>query len=483
MRKLFRATIQLVQGKHLSLLSKKNSKIFKSLSFNFRPNFTTTQPPPVNPNPIKNEAETKFGEMFSQHDKEFRQNIQKGVEFLEKGKLDQAMDIFFATLRSSDIIDGHLNHGSAVACYYLGRCHQIQGEFEKALNYFERTVECLLHEKSTRSKVTVQAPGNADEKLKKQLEEINKSASQFSEKNKRFELPEAEINQLYGNVVEAVSDLEKSNFYGPLSSYIRKEGIAEQFSKMPELLKKPDENKKLLASLCFQMGDILRIERNNECAKIKMTGVEFFEDILKNDPEELLSIYLETGQFFNKLNIHKKSEEYYLKALPLIEKVNPDIRADAMFNLQYKGLAVTYTQLTNFEKALVAMKATIELIENALKERASVYEKATVYYETGHILKKMKKDNEILPFWSKALIILEGAGEKKVAGRICQEIGDLHEKINDLTSAKESFEKCFGFYKEALGEEHPALKEVKEALERINLKLTKISTSSGKKNN
>jgi len=416
-------------------------------------------------------AEQKINDLFAKEDQQFRQGIEEGVTLLKKGQFEDAQDVLLLALRISDINDGHINHGSGLACYYLGVIYQKMGDFEKALYFFERTVECLLHEKSTTPKVTIENTQN-DPELAKKLKEIAENTAKIEQENQRFKLKEEDLKSLHQNVMKAVKELEKHNFYGPLSSYIRKENLSEEYKKIPKMLEKPEENLKNISLMLFRMSDILLIEKNADCVKTKLTGLSYFEKLYKDDPKAMFTVYLEMGKFFLKLNNTQQAETFYLKAMSLIEKIEPTVRDEYMFNLHLKGLTKVYNQKGEFEKVLISYKKTLELIENSLKDKMSPKEKAMIYYATGHFLIKTKQEKEAFLLWFKAEKISEEAGDKKMAAKMSQDIGRLYEMTKDLKGARNAYEKSIALCQEIYGKEHNLTKNIsKERLQEL-LKLS-----------
>lgn len=329
---------------------------------------------------------------------------------------------------------------------------------KESTSFLRRTVECLLHEKSTKPTVTIFGPQND-----KGIREVT---TKIEEHSKRFELKEEDVNKLYQNVMKAVVELEKVKVFGPLSNFIRKENLREEFKKLPKMLEKPDDNLREIANMFFRMSDILLIEKHPDCVQKKITGLKYFEKLYKDDPKAMFPVYLEMGKFFQKINI-QQAEPFYLKAMSLIEKIEPAVRDEYLFKVHLKGLAQVYGQVGDIEKALNSLKKTVELIDTSLKDKVSPQEKAMIYYETGNCLIQMKQEKTVLTLWIKAEKMLEEAGDKKMAGKMCQDIGRFCETTNDFDGAKNAYTRSIELCKEAYGEEHNLTKTSKEKLKEL----------------
>ena len=392
--------------------------------------------------PEKTAGKSKLRDLMKKEDAKIRSTLHKGIDLFESGSIDDSLEEFLQVILMSDTMDGPINHCSGLASYYLGEIHKAKGEFDSALSYFERTVECLLFVKENSNN--------------------NRSAVNFSKE---------EVNNLYKNTVNSIIELEKLNVVGPLSSFIRKVSILEEFKNIQKDPIKYQDQLGTLGVIYFQMADILLVQKLKNAQEMKLKGLEYFEKNTKNEREKMVPVYIEMGQFFRRLNSLKMAEEYYLKALPLVEKLEKNVRAAVEFEVFYKGLAKVYAETDEYEKGVNCMKKTVDLIENLMKEKISLSEKVAIYYETGCFLKNLKKEQETLQFWEKAGKILEEQGDTQAARRrawaIYKEIGELCEGRKDLEAAKKAYEKSLGFVCKVYGEDSPMTKEAREHLEKI----------------
>ena len=257
------------------------------------------------PNDNKNEkpSETsKLRVLMKKEDDKIRLTLQKGIDLFDSGNIDDSLEEFLGAMALSDMMDGPINHCSGLASYYIGEIHKAKGELDSALRCFERTVECLLFTK-----------GNT--------------------KNGKVHFSKEEVNNLYKNTVDSIIELEKLNVVGPLSSFIRKVSILEEYNKVQKDPAKYQDEIGKLGVIYFQMADILLVQKLKNAEEMKLKGLEYFEKSTKTDREKMVPVYIEMGQFFRRLDSLKMAEEYYLKA---IKRKN----VDSMNNLAilYEGL-------------------------------------------------------------------------------------------------------------------------------------------------
>lgn len=419
MRSIFKATLRLFHPK-LFITPR-----FLSSNSLVLP-FSTTKPQPSSQDP-------KNSTFLRAEDKPYVLAIQKGIEHMKNNRLQDSLQHFAFALNTSKV-NSPTNHGNGLAYFYLATLHQFQGEYEKALDLFENCIENFLHAK-------------ADKKC--------------------FELPEAEIKKLHKNIADSVIEMEKKEYFGPLSHYIRKEAVFEDFENLMKTTDKSEETLREIGHVFFQMGDIHRIEKNDDCVEMKLKGVEYFEKLMKNEAEMLMGIYFDTGKFFNKMGKRKEAETYFLKALGLIEQAKPENKDFMMHSLHYKGLGVTYCQTEQFDKAIESMNISMKLIEGNLKEMIPVLEKASVYSDLVKILSILKREEEMVPLMLKYVKILEEGGQISMAARDYQQIANLFENLNRFAEAKEALEKSAALFKEYYGDKHEFTKTAEERLSKF----------------
>ena len=262
---------------------------------------------------------------------------------------------------------------------------------------------------------------------------------------------------------------------GPLSNFIRKTAVIEEFNTIQKNLPKYKNNPAQLALTYFRLADVLLIQKMKNAAEMKLKGLEYMEKFSENQREIMIPTYIEMGHFFRRLNSFKLAEEYFLKAIQLTEKLaeklEKKIKTIAEYEVNYMGLAKVYAETQEFEKGVICMKKTIELMENSLKETTKPSEKFSIYYETGLFLKHLKRDQETLEYLEKAGKIAEEHADinlpKGMAGPLFKEIGELCEKREDLEGAKKAYEKSIEFCAKIFGEENPLTRTVREQLEKV----------------
>lgn len=395
-----------------------------------------------NKNEQKPSETSKLRNLMKKEDDKIRSTLQKGIDLFDSGNIDDCSEQFLRAIVLSNMMDGPINHCTGLASYYLGEIHKAKGELDNALRYYERTVECLLFSKGKNN---------------------NNGSVNFTKE---------EVNNLYKNTVDSVIELEKFNVVGPLSSFIRKVSIFEEFKKIQKDPQKYQDQMGKLGVIYFQMADILLVQKLKNAEEFKLKGLEYFEKNTKTtEREKMVPVYIEMGQFFRRLDSLKMAEEYYLKALPLAEKMEKNLKAAVEFEVFYKGLAKVYAETDEYEKGVNCMKKAVDLIENSMKEKTSPSEKVVIYYETGRFLKNMKKDQETLEFWEKAGKITEEQGDSQSANRrawaIYKEIGELYENRKDLEAAKKAYEKSLGYLCKIYGKDSLEVKEAREQLEKV----------------
>lgn len=391
---------------------------------------------------------SKLHELLKKENDEILKSLKKGIDFFDSGKLVNSFQEFATALHLSDMRDGPISHGACLACYYLGEIHRVNGDLNRAITCYERTVECVLFAKDSKTDVN----------------------------NKFLYFSSEELQSIYQKLTKSIVELEKKTMkVSPLSSFIRKTSLIEEFNTIQKNLPKYENNPAELAISYSHVANILLIQKMKNAAEMKLKGLEYMEKFSGNQREIMIPVYIEMGQFFAKLNSLKLAEEYFLKALQLTEtlaeKLGKEIRTIAEFEVNYMGLAKVYSETREFEKGVNCMKKTIYLMENSLKETTRPSEKFSIYYETGLFLKQLNRDKETLGYLEKAGKIAEEYSDNNLtrgmAGPLFKEIGELYEKRQDFEGAKKAYEKSLEFCAKIFGEENPLTKAVREQLEKV----------------
>ena len=203
-------------------------------------------------------------------------------------------------------------------------------------------------------------------------------------------------------------------------------------------------------------------------------ALEIYENTLGLQHPFTATSYNNIGAVYDDMGDYNKALDYLNKALEIKEKAlglqHPDTATS------YNNIGLVYLEIGDYNKALEYHNKALEIREKALGLQHP--DTATSYNNIGGVYDDMGDNNKALEYYNRALEIFEkilGLQHPSTATSY-NNIGLVYKNAGNYYKALEYYIKALGIREKILGKEHPDTKIVLENIERLNLKMSDISS-------
>jgi tetratricopeptide (TPR) repeat protein len=173
-------------------------------------------------------------------------------------------------------------------------------------------------------------------------------------------------------------------------------------------------------------------------------------------------VYYNMGEYSKALSFCEKSFEIFQKTL---SANHPDLAGS------YNNIGLVYKNMGEYSKALSSYEKSLEIFQKTLPENHPLL--ATSYNNIGSVYKKMGEYSKALSFYEKDLDICQKtlpANHPDLATSY-NNIGMVYYNMGDYSKALSYLERALNIWKIALPADHPQLKSVRESIETVKKKL------------
>ena len=352
-----------------------------------------------------------------------------------------------------------------IITFELGKIYQIQNEFEKAKQYYQRAIDLT---KSTADKET-------EAKCYLALGGLSYSRSEYHKAKRCYEkavaitvsygdrIREAIIYGNLGRVVQSLGEYDKAEKYYKKALEIRKKtgdreeeandygNLGTLFYSLGEYEKAKEYTEKALA-IRKEIGD-----REGEAADYGNLGTlfqslgeygkakEYTEKALAirkeiGDREGEAADYGNLGTLFQSLGEYGKAKEYTEKAIAIRKEIG-----------DRKGEAADYGNLGTLLYLLGEYEKTKEYTERALAIRKEIGDRegeATDYGNLGTLFQSLGEYGKAKEYTEEALAISKEIGDRKGEAAHYGNLGTLFQSLGEYEKAKEYTEEALAIRKE-----------------------------------
>ena len=312
-----------------------------------------------------------------------------------------------------------------IITFELGKIYQIQNEFEKAKQYYQRAIDLT---KSTADKET-------EAKCYLALGGLSYSRSEYHKAKRCYEKAVA-ITVSYGDrIMEAI-------IYGNLGRVVQSLGEydkAEKYYKKALEIRKKTGDREEEANDYGNLGTLFYSLGEYEKAK------EYIERALAirkeiGDRKGEATDYGNLGTLFQSLGEYRKAKEYTEKALAIRKEIG-DREGEAA---DYGNLGTLFQSLGEYEKAK-------EYTEKALAIRKEIGDRkgeAADYGNLGTLFHSLGEYEKAKEYTKKALAIRKEIGDREGEATDYGNLGTLFQSLGEYGKAKEYTEEALAISKE-----------------------------------
>ncbi|CAF0789404.1 unnamed protein product [Adineta steineri] len=332
-----------------------------------------------------------------------------GKLLLQIGQFNKADELYNVLLeQTSDENDKALYH------HQLGYIKDDQGDYEKAIWYYERGLE--IEQKTLPS---------------------NHPSLATSYNN---------IGLVFDNMGE----------YSKALSYFEK-ALEIQQKTLPS-------NHPLLATSYNNIGLVYKkMGENSKALSYFEKALEISEKTLPSNHPDLATSYNNTGLVFDNMGEYSKALSFYEKGLKIWQKTLPSNHPSLATS--YNNIGIVYGKTGEYSKGLYFHEKALEIWQKTLSSNHP--DMATSYNNIGSVYDNMKEYSKALYFCEKALEIDEKTLPSNHPGLATSynNIGTVYQNMKDYSKALSYFERALNILQRALPPTHPHIKSVKNSIE------------------
>ncbi|CAF1358418.1 unnamed protein product [Adineta steineri] len=422
-----------------------------------------------------------------------------GNLLLKIGQFNKAEELYNVLLKQT-------SDESEKAIYYsqLGYAKLDQGDYDKAIRYYEQVLEIFEHTLPS-NHLSLAISYNNNGSVYYKMGEYSKALS-FCEKaleiqqktlpSNHLDLAESynNIGGVYNNMGEyskALSYYEKaleicqktlpSNHPHLAISYnnigLVYNNMGEYSKVLPYYEKALGIEQKTLPSnhphlatsynniglVYDKMGEYMKALSSHEKA------LEIQQKTLPSNHPDSATSYNNIGSVYIHMGEYSKALSYYEKALEIQQKTLPTNHPSLATS--YNNIGGVYNNMGEYTKALSSHEKALEIFQKTLPSNHPHL--ATSYRNIGSVYDEMGEYSKALSFYEKSLEICQKTlpSNHPHLAISYNNIGMVYSNMKDYSKALSYFERALNTWQCALPPTHPLIKSVKESIEDAKKKL------------
>jgi len=360
----------------------------------------------------------------------------KALEYCEK-----SLEIYKKTLPA--------NHPDLATSYNnIGSVYDHMGEYSKALEYYEKSLEIRKKTLPANHRLLATSYNNIGNvydsmgEYSKALESYGKSL-EIEKKSLPANHPlfATSYNNI-GNVYDRMGEYSKALEYYEKSLEIRKKTLSTNH---------PD-----VAASYNNIGLVYdHIGEYSKALEYFEKSLEIYKKTLPANHPHLAASYNNIGNVYDRMGEYSKALEYYEKSLEIRKKTLPANHPDLATSCNNIGLV--YDHIGEYSKALEYFEKSLEIYKKTLP--ANHPSLATSYNNIGLVYNSMSEYSKALEYYEKSLEIRKKtlpANHPSLATSY-NNIGLVYNSMGEYSKALESYEKSLEIEKKTLPANHPSL--------------------------
>ncbi|CAF1456000.1 unnamed protein product [Adineta steineri] len=377
-------------------------------------------------------------------------DYEKAIWYYEK-----ALEICQKTLPS--------NHPSLATSYNnIGLVYKNMGEYSKALSYYEKALE-IQHKTFPSNHPSLATSYNNIGSVYDNMGEYSKALSYYE---KALEIWQKTLPLNHPSLATSYNNI--GYVYDSMGEYSKALSSHEKALEIYQKTLPP--NHPLLATSYNNIG--LVYEKMGEYSKALSyyeKALEIREKSLPSNHPSLATSYNNIGNVYDNMGEYSKALSYHEKALEIREKSLPSNHPDLATS--YNNIGSVYKNMGEYSKALSYHEKALEIREKSLPSNHP--DLATSYSNIGLVYKNMGEYSKALSYYEKALEIREKSlpSNHPSLATSYNNIAWVYRNMKDYSKALSYFERALDILQRALPPTHPHIKSVNESIEVVKKKL------------
>ncbi|CAF1178163.1 unnamed protein product, partial [Adineta steineri] len=338
------------------------------------------------------------------------------------------------------------NEGQKAAyCNQLGYLKDDQGDYEKAISYYEKELE-LQQKNLPPNHFLLATSYNNIASMYHKMGNYSKALSFFKNdleiQQKTLPLNHPRLATSYNNIGSMYYKM--GEYSAALSFYERALEIRQK--TLPE--NHPD-----LATSYNNIGMVYhKIEEYSKALSFHEKALEIKQQSLPSSHPDFATSYNNIGLVYNKMGEYSKALSFHEKALEIYQKTLPSNHPDLANS--YANIGSVYNSTAEFSKALTFFGKELEIRQKSLSPNHS--DLATSYNNIGLVYHKMDEYSKAPPFHEKALEICQKSLPLSHPDLVTSydNIGIVHHRMGEFSKALSFYEKALEIRQKTLRLNH-----------------------------
>jgi tetratricopeptide (TPR) repeat protein len=380
-----------------------------------------------------------------------------GRLLLTLNQFDKAEELYKALLEQTS------DEGEKALYYHqLGYVKDDQGDYEKAIGYYEQGLE-IKQETLPQNQSSLATSYNNIGEVHRNMGEYSKALS-FYEKTK--EIFEKTLPPNHPSLATSYNNI--GSVYDNMGEYSKALSFYEKSLEIQEKALPP--NHPSLATSCNNIGGVyVNMGEYWKALSFYDKTKEIFEKTLPPNHPLLASSYNNIGSVYDNMGEYSKALAFLEKTLEIRQKTLPPNHPSLATSCN--NIGSVYKNMGEYWKALSFYDKTKEIFEKTLPPNHPLL--ASSYNNIGLVYNNMGEYSRALSFHEKSLEIQEKTlpPNHPDFAQSYNNIGGVYHNMGEHSKALSYFERALNIFKSSLPANHPNIKTVQESIELLKKKL------------
>ncbi|CAF0778880.1 unnamed protein product [Adineta steineri] len=380
-----------------------------------------------------------------------------GNLLLRIGQYNKAEELYNVLLQqTSDEGEKAVNYNQ------LGAVHLNQGDYGKAIWYFEHGLQIIQKTLSSNHPHLATSYNNVASAYEKTGEypkalSFQKKALEIHQKTLPSNHPDLAISyNNIGFVYQKMGEYSKALSYHEKALEIYQKTLPSNHPDLASIYNN-------IGFAYKQMGEYLK------ALLFYKNALAIFQKTLPSNHPLLVALYNNIGLVYDKMGEYSKALSSHEKALEMYQKILPSNHPDLAGS--YSNIGGVYHNMGEYSKALSFCEKALEIWQKTLPSNHPHL--ATSYNNIAGVYDKMGKYSKALSSHEKAIEIRERtlpSNHPDLAASY-HSIGSVYYNMKEYSKALSYCERALDIFQRALPPTHPHIKSVKKSIEIVKKKL------------
>ncbi|CAF3904094.1 unnamed protein product [Adineta steineri] len=366
-----------------------------------------------------------------------------GKLLLTTGKFDKAEELYNVLLEQT-------SDENEKAFYYnqLGYVKDDQGDYEKAIWYYEKALEICQKTLPSNHPSLATSYNNIGSVYSK-MGEYSKALSFYE---KALEIWQKTLPSNHPDLASSYNN--KGNVYDNMGEYSKALSYYEKALEIKQ--KNLPSNHPSLATSYSNIGLVYdNMGEYSKALSSQKKALEIYQKALPSNHPLLATSYNNIGNVHGSMGEYSKALSYYEKALEIRQKTLPSNHPDLA--ISYNNIGLVYKNMGEYSKALSFYEKAFEIDQKALPSNPPLL--ATSYNNIGNVHGSMGEYSKALSYYEKALEIKQKTlpSNHPSLATSYNNIGSVYSKMGEYSKALSYYEKALEIWQKTLPSNHPSL--------------------------